>query len=131
MTFWGFLRECGHLARFGEHLKCVLVEVLNDLLACDLLFFPVSAVLSCGVPQGSILGPLLFSICRVLFAVVGLIVDRKRFSVQVPCATLHDVIDFLVEKTEGVLTPLIIEQAYEKNICTSATLPARLLLDRL
>ncbi|XP_036970118.1 signal-transducing adaptor protein 1-like [Acanthopagrus latus] len=34
----------------------------------------------------------------------------------VPCATLHDVIDYLVEKTDGVLIPLIIEEQYEKNI---------------
>lgn len=39
-------------------------------------------------------------------------------SVQVPCATLHDVINYLVEKTDGVLIPLIIEEQYEKNICT-------------
>lgn len=37
---------------------------------------------------------------------------------QVPCATLHDVVNYLVEKTEGVLIPLIIEEPYEKNICT-------------
>ncbi|XP_078115465.1 signal-transducing adaptor protein 1-like [Sander vitreus] len=34
----------------------------------------------------------------------------------VPCATLHDVINYLVEKTDRVLIPLIIEEAYEKNI---------------
>lgn len=50
-----------------------------------------------------------------------LIVDRKCFSAQVPCATLHDVIAFLVEKTEGVLVPLAIEEAYEKSICTCGT----------
>lgn len=43
------------------------------------------------------------------------------FSAQIPCATLHDVITFLVEKTEGVLMPLILEEAYEKSICTSGT----------
>lgn len=47
-----------------------------------------------------------------------LTVDRRCLSVQVPCATLHDVISFLVDKTEGVLIPLIIEEAYEKSICT-------------
>lgn len=47
-----------------------------------------------------------------------LIADRRCFSAQVPCATLHDVISFLVDKTEGVLIPLIIEEAYEKSICT-------------
>lgn len=36
---------------------------------------------------------------------------------QVPCATLHEVINYLVEKTEGVLIPLIMEEPYEKNIC--------------
>ncbi|XP_069006203.1 signal-transducing adaptor protein 1-like isoform X2 [Embiotoca jacksoni] len=34
----------------------------------------------------------------------------------VPCATLWDVITYLVEKTAGVLIPLIIEEPYEKNI---------------
>ncbi|XP_018525698.1 signal-transducing adaptor protein 2 [Lates calcarifer] len=34
----------------------------------------------------------------------------------IPCATLRDVINYLVEKTDGVLVPLIIEEAYEKNI---------------
>ncbi|XP_003974136.2 signal-transducing adaptor protein 1-like [Takifugu rubripes] len=34
----------------------------------------------------------------------------------IPCATLHDVVTFLVEKTEGVLIPLILEEAYEKSI---------------
>ncbi|XP_038572233.1 signal-transducing adaptor protein 2-like isoform X1 [Micropterus salmoides] len=32
------------------------------------------------------------------------------------CATLHDVIDYLVDKTDGVLSPLSIEEQYEKNI---------------
>ena len=36
---------------------------------------------------------------------------------QVPCTTLHDVINYLVEKTDRVLIPLILEEAYEKNIC--------------
>lgn len=39
------------------------------------------------------------------------------FCLQVPCATLHEVINYLVEKTEGVLIPLIMEEPYEKNIC--------------
>ncbi|XP_034736368.1 signal-transducing adaptor protein 2-like isoform X2 [Etheostoma cragini] len=34
----------------------------------------------------------------------------------VPCTTLHDVVNYLVEKTDGVLIPLIIEEAYDKNI---------------
>ncbi|XP_029004051.1 signal-transducing adaptor protein 1-like isoform X2 [Betta splendens] len=32
------------------------------------------------------------------------------------CATLHDVISYLVENTGGVLKPLIIEDTYEKNL---------------
>lgn len=43
------------------------------------------------------------------------------FYVQVPCATLHDVITVLVEKTEGMLVPLIFEEAYDKRICMRAT----------
>ncbi|XP_026201694.1 signal-transducing adaptor protein 2-like isoform X2 [Anabas testudineus] len=34
----------------------------------------------------------------------------------VSCSTLHDVISYLVEKTDGVLIPLIIEEPYEKSI---------------
>ncbi|XP_039984277.1 signal-transducing adaptor protein 1-like [Xiphias gladius] len=34
----------------------------------------------------------------------------------VPCETLWDVINYLVEKTDGVLIPLIVEDAYEKSI---------------
>ncbi|KAK5870018.1 hypothetical protein PBY51_024684 [Eleginops maclovinus] len=34
----------------------------------------------------------------------------------VPCATLHDVVNYLVEKTDRVLIPLSIEEAYDKNI---------------
>ncbi|XP_071373026.1 signal-transducing adaptor protein 1-like [Centroberyx affinis] len=34
----------------------------------------------------------------------------------IPCATLHDVIDALVEKTGGVLTPFIMERTYDTNI---------------
>ncbi|KAM7011922.1 signal-transducing adaptor protein 2-like [Tautogolabrus adspersus] len=34
----------------------------------------------------------------------------------VPCATLHDVINYLVEKTEGVLIPLTFEGTYERRI---------------
>ncbi|XP_044056712.1 signal-transducing adaptor protein 1-like isoform X2 [Siniperca chuatsi] len=34
----------------------------------------------------------------------------------VPCATLCDAINYLVEKTDGVLIPLIIEEKYETNI---------------
>uniref|UniRef100_H3D6M4 PH domain-containing protein n=1 Tax=Tetraodon nigroviridis TaxID=99883 RepID=H3D6M4_TETNG len=43
-----------------------------------------------------------------------------RFSIEVenpvPCATLHDVVTFLVDKTEGALAPLVLEEAYEKSI---------------
>ncbi|KAG7514464.1 hypothetical protein JOB18_034484 [Solea senegalensis] len=34
----------------------------------------------------------------------------------VPCATLQDVVNYLVEKTDRVLVPLIFEEQYEKNI---------------
>ncbi|MCJ8734630.1 hypothetical protein PDJAM_G00237520 [Pangasius djambal] len=34
----------------------------------------------------------------------------------VPCPTLHDVINYLIEKTGGVFKPLILEQTYEKSI---------------
>ncbi|XP_076860459.1 signal-transducing adaptor protein 2b [Brachyhypopomus gauderio] len=34
----------------------------------------------------------------------------------ISCETLHDVIDCLVQKTEGALKPLTLEQPYEKNI---------------
>uniref|UniRef100_UPI0037E94268 signal-transducing adaptor protein 1-like isoform X3 n=1 Tax=Semicossyphus pulcher TaxID=241346 RepID=UPI0037E94268 len=50
-------------------------------------------------------------------------VTRKHeggFSIDVdnpvPCATLHDVVSYLVEKTEGVLIPLIMEGTYERRI---------------
>ncbi|XP_035271813.1 signal-transducing adaptor protein 2-like isoform X1 [Anguilla anguilla] len=34
----------------------------------------------------------------------------------IPCATLHDVIDLLVERTSGALRPLILEESYDENI---------------
>ncbi|XP_048844897.1 signal-transducing adaptor protein 2a [Brienomyrus brachyistius] len=34
----------------------------------------------------------------------------------IPCATLHDVIDRLVEKTAGTLQPFLLEEPYEGNI---------------
>lgn len=37
---------------------------------------------------------------------------------QVPCASLHDVIYYLMEKTDKVLTPLNMEGPYERNIST-------------
>ncbi|XP_053178528.1 signal-transducing adaptor protein 2-like [Scomber japonicus] len=43
----------------------------------------------------------------------GFIIDVDT---PVPCTTLHDVINYLVEKTDRVLIPLILEEAYEKNI---------------
>ncbi|KAK5930955.1 hypothetical protein CgunFtcFv8_027149 [Champsocephalus gunnari] len=50
-------------------------------------------------------------------------INRKAaggFTIEVdnpiPCATLHDVINYLVETTDGVLIPLIIEEAYEQRI---------------
>ncbi|XP_029905182.1 signal-transducing adaptor protein 1 [Myripristis murdjan] len=51
------------------------------------------------------------------------LVNRKHdggFTIDVenpiPCATLHDVINYLVEKTSGTLIPLIMENAYDSNI---------------
>lgn len=38
---------------------------------------------------------------------------------QVHLDTLHDVIAYMVEKTEGYLIPLDMEGQYDKNICTS------------
>lgn len=35
---------------------------------------------------------------------------------QIPCATLHEVIDALVEKTAGTLQPFLLEEPYEENI---------------
>ncbi|CAL1592844.1 unnamed protein product [Knipowitschia caucasica] len=32
------------------------------------------------------------------------------------CATLHDVINFFIHKTEGLLTPLVLEKTYERRI---------------
>nr|XP_040040344.1 signal-transducing adaptor protein 1-like isoform X1 [Gasterosteus aculeatus aculeatus] len=43
----------------------------------------------------------------------GFLIDVDN---PVLCATLHDVIHYLVEKSDGVLTPLIFEETYEKNI---------------
>lgn len=34
----------------------------------------------------------------------------------IPCETLHDVINFFIHKTEGVLKPLLFEETYEKSI---------------
>ena len=35
---------------------------------------------------------------------------------QIPCATLHEVINALVEKTAGTLQPFLLEEPYEENI---------------
>jgi len=40
---------------------------------------------------------------------------------QIPCPTLHDVINALVEKTAGTLQPFILEEPYEENISMSRT----------
>uniref|UniRef100_UPI0037E74DC7 signal-transducing adaptor protein 1-like isoform X2 n=1 Tax=Semicossyphus pulcher TaxID=241346 RepID=UPI0037E74DC7 len=57
-------------------------------------------------------------------------VTRKHeggFSIDVdnpvPCATLHDVVSYLVEKTEGVLIPLIMEGTYERRILLGPRIP--------
>uniref|UniRef100_A0A8C6TIR6 SH2 domain-containing protein n=1 Tax=Neogobius melanostomus TaxID=47308 RepID=A0A8C6TIR6_9GOBI len=34
----------------------------------------------------------------------------------IPCETLHDVINFFIQKTDGVLIPLLFEKTYEKSI---------------
>ncbi|KAM3620559.1 uncharacterized protein V6R79_025343 [Siganus canaliculatus] len=43
----------------------------------------------------------------------GFIIDVDN---PIPCAKLHDVVNYLVEKTGGVLIPLILEDQYEKQI---------------
>lgn len=43
----------------------------------------------------------------------GFIIDLND---PIPCATLHDVVSYLVENTDGVLIPLIIEEPYDKSI---------------
>lgn len=40
---------------------------------------------------------------------------------QIPCPTLHDVINALVEKTAGTLQPFLLEEPYEENISMSGT----------
>lgn len=42
------------------------------------------------------------------------------FLFQIPCATLHEVIDALVEKTAGTLQPFLLEEPYEENISEAA-----------
>ncbi|KAM9474787.1 signal-transducing adaptor protein 1-like [Clarias gariepinus] len=34
----------------------------------------------------------------------------------IPCTTLHDVIDYLIETTGGIYKPLVLEHTYEENI---------------
>lgn len=48
---------------------------------------------------------------------------RKRVCVcaQIPCPTLHDVINALVDKTAGTLQPFLLEEPYEENISMSNT----------
>ncbi|KAM4628943.1 signal-transducing adaptor protein 1-like isoform 2-T2 [Polymixia lowei] len=43
----------------------------------------------------------------------GFAIDLEN---PIPCATLHDVINLLVEKTNGALTPFIMEEPYEDSI---------------
>uniref|UniRef100_A0A3B5LIV3 Signal transducing adaptor family member 2a n=1 Tax=Xiphophorus couchianus TaxID=32473 RepID=A0A3B5LIV3_9TELE len=43
----------------------------------------------------------------------GYVIDVEN---PIPCATLHDVIDALVEKTAGTLQPFLLEEPYEENI---------------
>uniref|UniRef100_A0A3B4Z6C8 Signal-transducing adaptor protein 2-like n=1 Tax=Stegastes partitus TaxID=144197 RepID=A0A3B4Z6C8_9TELE len=48
----------------------------------------------------------------------GYVIDVEN--PQIPCATLHEVIDALVEKTAGTLQPFLLEEPYEENIYVSA-----------
>lgn len=41
---------------------------------------------------------------------------KGHFLLQIPCATLHEVIDALVERTAGTLQPFLLEEPYEENI---------------
>ncbi|XP_020795703.1 signal-transducing adaptor protein 1-like isoform X2 [Boleophthalmus pectinirostris] len=34
----------------------------------------------------------------------------------IPCETLHDVINFFIHKTDGLLAPLVLEETYERSI---------------
>uniref|UniRef100_A0AAX7U3V1 Signal transducing adaptor family member 2a n=1 Tax=Astatotilapia calliptera TaxID=8154 RepID=A0AAX7U3V1_ASTCA len=43
----------------------------------------------------------------------GYVIDVEN---PIPCATLHEVIDALVEKTAGTLQPFLLEEPYEENI---------------
>uniref|UniRef100_A0A3P8XRD9 SH2 domain-containing protein n=1 Tax=Esox lucius TaxID=8010 RepID=A0A3P8XRD9_ESOLU len=43
----------------------------------------------------------------------GYVIDVEN---PIPCETLHDVIDALVEKTAGTLQPFLLEEPYEENI---------------
>lgn len=52
---------------------------------------------------------------------ISLLILFFRLFLQIPCPTLHDVINALVEKTAGTLQPFILEEPYEENISTSQT----------
>ncbi|KAI1883181.1 hypothetical protein AGOR_G00242570 [Albula goreensis] len=43
----------------------------------------------------------------------GYVIDVEN---PIPCATLHDVINCLLEKTSGTLHPFLLEEPYEENI---------------
>uniref|UniRef100_A0A1A8QW45 Signal transducing adaptor family member 2a n=1 Tax=Nothobranchius rachovii TaxID=451742 RepID=A0A1A8QW45_9TELE len=43
----------------------------------------------------------------------GYVIDVEN---PIPCATLHEVIDALVERTAGTLQPFLLEEPYEENI---------------
>ncbi|XP_026061447.1 signal-transducing adaptor protein 2 isoform X2 [Carassius auratus] len=47
---------------------------------------------------------------------ISLLILFFRLFLQIPCPTLHDVINALVEKTAGTLQPFILEEPYEENI---------------
>lgn len=46
----------------------------------------------------------------------SVVVKQLFFSVQVHCDTLQDVVTYLVDATDGILIPLIIEGHYEKIV---------------
>uniref|UniRef100_A0A3B4AM93 PH domain-containing protein n=1 Tax=Periophthalmus magnuspinnatus TaxID=409849 RepID=A0A3B4AM93_9GOBI len=44
------------------------------------------------------------------------VTTRQDVLSSIPCETLHDVINFFIHKTEGLLTPLVLEETYERSI---------------
>lgn len=50
----------------------------------------------------------------LLFSVLSFTLNDYVF--QIPCETLYDVINALIEKTSGTLQPFLLEEPYEENI---------------